>query len=69
MGVVAKYSQAIGHTLPADRIETLFWKIYGSNSSPKKLEIIKKKKGKLLASLNIRGCYDYISKFHCLVFP
>ena len=44
MGVVAKYSQAIGHTIPADRIETLFWKIYGYNSSPKKLEIIKKKR-------------------------
>lgn len=44
MVVVAKYSQAIGHTLPADRIETLFWKIYSSNSSPKKLEIVKKKR-------------------------
>lgn len=68
MVVVKKYSQAIGHTLPADRRETLFWKIYKFNSLPKKLEIVKKKR-KLLASLNATGYDDYISKFHCLVFP
>lgn len=54
MVVEAKYSHSIGNALPANRIGTLFWRAYCSNSSPKELEIVnKKKKKKLLACINI----------------